>query len=206
MKEFWILDWGAAMAWRLWHSESGQIGGGYSSGHSDTQSFYKPAVPAINQFIPVMQRLLGLSDPTGGPGVAAGEAELLKEPRGGYTDPATDPALAPVAEAIKREAGDYLQQNLANEDRTANQGGMLLSTKNAQMKDVTTRDSAKDVADRLASLYQGEYDTERSRQGEAASNLINLGDFNWQQALELLRTFGGMGQSKSSNVSISGSV
>jgi|HubBroStandDraft_3_1064219.scaffolds.fasta_scaffold53602_4 hypothetical protein len=180
-----------------------QVGGGYNQSKSSSQSWYPLAKPLINQFIPVGAQLLSESNPQGGPGVAAGNQVLMDNASGMYTNPASDPALAPAAAAITDQASQFLQQNLAQEDSAANQGGMLLSTKNAQQKDYTTEQAQQNVTDQLSGLYQGEYDTERADQNASANSLISNGNFDWNQALQLLSLFGGMGKSGSSSMGVS---
>jgi hypothetical protein len=74
---------------------------------------------------------------------------------------------------------------------------MLLSNKVGQARDQVARDNSANVTDRLASLFGGDYAGRRSNQMSAADATVQQGDLAFENALQIMQAFGGMGNSSS---------
>jgi hypothetical protein len=187
------------------------IGG---SGGESNSGFGQSSVPGFakgyyQSFAPVGQQLLQQYQGQNNPATVAGNNLVNQELSGYYLNPYNNPTFQPTVNAITGTASDYLQQNLADQDRTANAGGMLLSTKNQQQKAQTSRLSAQDVANQIAQLAGNQYSQERGIQQGAVGQgqqLANAPLNNAEQIIQLLLSGQKGGQSNSTNWSAEGSA
>mgnify|MGYP001558742778 CR=1 FL=1 len=166
---------------------------------SASRGWFRPARPLFQQFVPTGQDILSkyMYDT---PARAAGEQQILSTVGGEYLRPESNPYLQSTADAISRNALEFLQKGIGSTDSTLSRAGKLYSTQGQQLRDELTRKTTQDVTDRLTGLFGGNYATERRLQAGAAPQAIQVSDYPLDTALRIASLLGGLGSSRSSSI------
>lgn len=137
---------------------------------------------------PGFQTLAGQISPLASQGTTAtgnlADSQLQATLRGDYLGQ-SNPYLSQMADAISRQYGEALTAGLRQVDTNAQRAGVPYSSRTAVLGGRVARLGAQDLADRIASLFGGAYENERSRQASIVPVGINAGQMPLQQALQI---------------------
>lgn len=161
--------------------------------NSSQRSFYKPALPFLQQFSKVGNQWLQQWQPDGA-AATAGKAAIAGDVNGAGYD---DPYLPAAARAIQTQAADRLATTQSRSDQQAAASGMLNSSKNTQVRGANVRDSSDAVTNALNQLGSANYTQGRQLQIAAAPQAVAAGQSDYDKAIQIAQLFGGLGSGSS---------
>ena len=171
-----------------------------SMGGGSTSSSSNSTVPLFQgQLQPMVSKMLGGFDPSGGPLRAAAQGAVSDTLAGKYMDPSSNPGLSGVLSGIETGAKRSLATSLAGINQGAAAGGTLLSSKNAQNQDLAAQRSAQDVASQESQVLSQNYSQERGLQSQAANQGAAMSSQNLNQLLDFLGVLKGGTSSSASD-------
>lgn len=181
------------------------VGGGYqkkvSAGRSNNFAYPSWAKDFFTSFQKPGQQSINAFDPTGGPLRQQAADELSRNVNGYYVDPANDPTLTPMVNAIQR-GGQEAFDRYSNQISTgAQRTGGLFSTSALKQKEEAARRTSDDVAGQIANLYGNIRGQERARQFASTAPATNFGLLPLNQALSIAALYKGLeDRNRTSNV------
>lgn len=128
----------------------------------------------------------------------AAEANLAKYQSADFLNPDNDPTLAGQVAAITRSGNEAFKMNDANLAGQAAEAGGLLSTKTAAARALQARNSAADIAGKIADLRAGIYKDRLGLQANSVASALTQGDDALSKAFQAASIVRGTGGSSSS--------